>query len=126
MKAKDWKHKIKKELKDSDSYSKSFDAILDSMCFLLEKRDSLMKEFKESGSELIVNSKMNPKLAVMNDLNYDIMLYYRELGMTPRGMNSIIHQESEENQESEEHQEAQKEEKQTSAFDMLLNELLES
>lgn len=65
---------------------------------ILEKRDKAQKLFESSGGNILVkhtnkagatNIEQNPCLRLINDLNRDALAYWRELGLTPKGLKAI-------------------------------------
>ena len=98
MKKKTWKSKIKKSCTDAGTYRPFFDAIIDELAGILERRDLAEEEFINSGSHVIVehtnkngstNLKQNPALRLVNDLNRDALTYWKELGLTPAGLKRL-------------------------------------
>lgn len=90
-----WKSRIKRACKDVGTYRKPFDAVIDTLAGLLERRDQALEEFD---GELIVehtnkngatNREQNPLIRLINDLNRDALSYWRELGLTPAGLKRI-------------------------------------
>lgn len=68
------------------------DAVIDTLCDILEKRDEAKKAFEESGGFAQVehtnargatNLARNPLLTTWDDLNKTALAYWRELGLTP-------------------------------------------
>ena len=98
MKKKTWKSKIKKSCTDAGTYRPFFDAIIDELAGILERRDLAEEEFINSGSHVIVehtnkngstNLEQNPALRLVNDLNRDALTYWKELGLTPAGLKRL-------------------------------------
>lgn len=93
-----WKMKIKKACKQAGTYRPFFDMTIDTLADILEKRDKAEQEFKDSGSETIVehtnkggatNKEQNPALQLINNYNRDALTYWRDLGLTPSGLKKI-------------------------------------
>ena len=98
MTAKQWKTKIEKACVDVGTYSKSFDAAIDTLSCILQKRDETEALFDEQGRDYIlshtnaagaVNTEQNPLIRLINDLNRDALTYWRDLGLTPKGLKAI-------------------------------------
>lgn len=98
MTAKEWKSKITKACKDSGTYKPQFIAVIDTLANMLEKRDGAQELFESTGSKYVIphtnkngstNLEQNPILRVVNDLNRDTLTYWRDLGLTPKGLKAI-------------------------------------
>lgn len=83
---------------DVGTYQESFDDVIDTLSGILERRDILEKQFKESGQEIIVehinkagatNLEQNPTIRLLNDMNRDALTFWRDLGLTPKGLKAI-------------------------------------
>lgn len=93
-----WKNRIVKAMTDVGTYQESFDDVIDTLSGILERRDILEKQFKESGQEIIVehinkagatNLEQNPTIRLLNDMNRDALTFWRDLGLTPKGLKAI-------------------------------------
>lgn len=98
MDQKQWKSKIKSAAKKAGTYQPFFDAVIDTLAGILEKRDTAQELFDRSGGNVIVkhtnkggatNLELNPALRLINDLNRDALAYWRDLGLTPAGLKRI-------------------------------------
>lgn len=98
MDQKQWKSKIKSAAKKAGTYQPFFDAVIDTLAGILEKRDTAQELFDRSGGSVIVkhtnkggatNLELNPALRLINDLNRDALAYWRDLGLTPAGLKRI-------------------------------------
>ena len=98
MDQKQWKTKIKKAANQAGTYQPFFDAVIDTLAGILEKRDTAQDLFDRSGGNVIVkhtnkggatNLELNPALRLINDLNRDALAYWRDLGLTPAGLKRI-------------------------------------
>lgn len=98
MDQKQWKSKIKSAAKKAGTYQPFFDAVIDTLAGILEKRDTAQDLFDRSGGNVIVkhtnkggatNLELNPALRLINDLNRDALAYWRDLGLTPAGLKRI-------------------------------------
>lgn len=98
MTAKQWKTKIKKACEDAGTYQKCFDSAILTLAAILQKRDEAEALFEEQGREYILrhtnaagaeNSEQNPLVRMINDLNRDALTYWRDLGLTPKGLKAI-------------------------------------
>lgn len=98
MKKAQWKQNIVKSCKAAGTYQPYFDAMIDTLAGILEKRDTAETEYQASGGCPIVehtnqggatNTQQNPLLRLVNDLNRDALTYWRDLGLTPAGLKKI-------------------------------------
>lgn len=83
---------------DVGTYQPSFDDAVDTLAGMLERRDTLEKQFYKSNAPMIVehtnkagatNLEQNPMVRMLNDMNNDILSFMRDLGLTPRGLKTI-------------------------------------
>ena len=98
MKKEAWKKRIKKACMDAGTYRDEFDMIISSLAEILETRDKVKKYYYDSGAEPIVmrtnkgghtNIEENPILVTYNNYNKTAMMYWKELGLTPKGLKAI-------------------------------------
>lgn len=101
MTEKQWKSKIKKNCKDAGTYRKYFEPVIETLAGILSKRDGALEQFLASGGKFIVlhtnkggatNLMQNPALRLVNDLNRDALMYWRELGLTAASLRKINEQ----------------------------------
>ena len=98
MKQKQWKTKIKKACTAAGTYRPFFDAVIDTLAGILERRDQALEAFEENGGNVIIehtnkggstNLEQNPALRLANGLNRDALAYWRDLGLTPAGLKKL-------------------------------------
>ena len=98
MTSNEWKYKIIDAMKSADTYRPYFDAAIDTLSGILEKRDNAQAYYEKMGGNVIVkhtnkagatNIEQNPTLRLINDLNRDALAYWRDLGLTPAGLRRI-------------------------------------
>lgn len=98
MKKEAWKRRIKKACQEAGTYREYFDSVITSLAEILEARDQVRKYYKDSGAQPIVmrtnkgghqNMEKNPILVIYDDMNNTAMNYWKELGLTPKGLKSI-------------------------------------
>lgn len=98
MDSKGWKKKIIAEMKRAQTYNKCFDSVIATLADILESRDKARDTFEKAGGHIIIkhtnkagatNYEQNPALRLMNDLNRDALAYWRDLGLTPKGLKAI-------------------------------------
>ena len=101
MTAKQWKTKIIKAAKEAGTYRPFFNAPIETLAAILEKRDNAEELFQQSGGNVLVkhtnkggatNIEQNPLIRLINDLNRDALAYWRDLGLTPSGLRKINEQ----------------------------------
>lgn len=94
----EWKNRIIEAAQGVGTYQEPFDAVIDTLAGILEKRDTAQELFNKAGGQVIVkhtnkggatNLELNPALRVINDLNRDALAYWRDLGLTPAGLKKI-------------------------------------
>lgn len=93
-----WKTRIRAATKSVGTYRKEFDSVVDTLAGIMEKRDAAQDEWEAAGSVLIVehenaggavNKEKNPLVVLINELNRDALVYWRDLGLTPAGLKKI-------------------------------------
>lgn len=98
MKKEAWKRRIKNACIEAGTYRPYFDTVITSLAEILTTRDQVMKYYKDSGAQPIVqhtnkggntNIIKNPILTMYDDINNTAMTYWRELGLTPKGLKAI-------------------------------------
>jgi hypothetical protein len=94
----EWQNLIIAQTKELGTYKPSFDSVIETLASILEKRDQALKEFEDTGAELVTefvsdrgatNLKRNPRLQVWQDLNSQALAYWRDLGLTPAGLKKL-------------------------------------
>lgn len=97
MEKKKWKTKIKKSCIDAGTYMPYFDAVIDTLAGILEKRDEAAKELGKIGEDLVIEGASkngitklrNPLIVIWTDLNKAALAYWKDLGLTPAGLKKI-------------------------------------
>lgn len=93
-----YKRKIKDATEAAGTYRPYFDAVIDTLADLLEKRDQAAEQYTESGglpvierpdTNGVMKSVRNPALQCVMDLNTQALAYWRDLGLTPSGLKKI-------------------------------------
>lgn len=99
MTADKYKKKIIKEMKSVGTYKSEFNKIIDNLAKIYEDMDNAREQFEKSGGKLVVkhtnkngstNLVKNPFYLVIEGLQNNILLYNRELGLTPAGYKKIV------------------------------------
>ena len=98
MTSKKWRLRIKKLCTEVGTYRPSFDPAISTLSDLLEQRDKVYQQYVDEGAEPLVvhtqdrgaqNLRKNPLLEVWDDLNKTALTYWRDLGLTPKGLKAI-------------------------------------
>lgn len=98
MKKAAWTEKIKSACISAGTYAPYFDAAIETLASILEKRDEAEKVYKAQGSQPVVehtnqggatNTVKNPALVLWDDLNKSALAYWRDLGLTPAGLKKL-------------------------------------
>lgn len=85
-----------KAMKEVGTYQPSFDDVIATLAGMLERRDALEKDIE--GEPVMVehtnkagatNIAQNPGIRLLNDMNRDVLTYFRDLGLTPKGLKAI-------------------------------------
>ncbi len=101
MEAKKWVSKIKRDTKRAGTYKPYFDEVIKTLASILEERDMATETWAKTGGKVIVghtnkagatNLEQHPALRLVNDLNRDALAYWRDLGLTPKGLKAINEQ----------------------------------
>lgn len=98
MTKEEWKEKIKEACTAAGTYRPFFDAVIDTLADIQERRDLALEAFEKTGGNVIVkhtnkggatNLEQNPALRLANDLNRDALAYWKELGLTSKSYKEI-------------------------------------
>ena len=98
MTSETWRRRIRKACREAGTYRDYFDSAICALAEILETRDKVRKAYIDSGAEPIVehtnksgqtNMAKNPMLAMYDDLNNTALVYWRELGLTPKGLKAL-------------------------------------
>ena len=83
---------------EAGTYQPYYDAAVDTLAAILDKRDAAQHLFEEGGCQIIIehtnkggatNTEQNPLVRLINDLNQQALAYWRDLGLTPAGLKRI-------------------------------------
>lgn len=101
MTEKQWRNKIKKLTKEAGTYQPVFEPAISSTAEILANRDAVYAQFIEEGGQYIitktsdrgaVNTCKNPLFVLWTELNAQALTYWRDLGLTPKGLKAISEQ----------------------------------
>ena len=109
MTEKQWISKIKKLAKEAGTYKPIFEPAIRSAAEILANRDAVYAQFIEEGEKYIVtktsdrgavNQCKNPLFVLWTELNTQALTYWRDLGLTPKGLKAIDDQALKQQKES--------------------------
>lgn len=95
MKADDYKLKVISDMERVGTYHSSFDGTINMYCSMLEEYDKIQEQFIKTGSLIVIkhtnkfgatNLVDNPIYKNMERLRKDLIMYAKELGLTPSGL----------------------------------------
>ena len=98
MNRSEWQCRIIKACEDAGTYQPYFEAVIETLAGIMERRDEAERKFIESGGESVVehvirngsiNMVKNPALLIIDQLNTTALAYWRDLGLTPAGFKRI-------------------------------------
>lgn len=83
-------------MKQVGTYKESFDSVIETLADVLERRDLLQAELRDEPVTMEYTNKggntnviVNPSVKLLNELNRDALAYWRDLGLTPKGLRAI-------------------------------------
>ena len=92
------KKKIVQDMKNIGTYKPEFEKVIDNLAKIYEDMDTARAQFEKSGGNIVVkhtnkngstNLVKNPFFLAIEGLQNNILLYNRELGLTPAGYRKI-------------------------------------
>ena len=98
MKKKTWIKNIKQCCEDAGTYKPFFDDVIETLATILETRDFVYEQYLESGQGPVIeytnksgatNPSKNPYLSLFDEYNKTALAYWRDLGLTPKGLKAI-------------------------------------
>lgn len=98
MRKSTWKARIRKACEEAGTYQPYFDHVIDTLAGILENRDKAQKQYEKLGSQPVVthtnkagakNAVKNPALVMVMDCNAAALAYWRDLGLTPKGLKAL-------------------------------------
>ena len=98
MKAAAWEKSIIKQCEAVGTMKPAFKSVVSTLADILEQRDAAYQQFVREGSLMVidrvsdrgaVNSAKNPLYVIWSELNKQALDYWRELGLTPKGLKTI-------------------------------------
>lgn len=98
LKASTYKKKIIQDMKSIGTYKPEFEKVIDNLANIYEDMDIAREQFYKSGGNIVVkhtnkngntNLVKNPFFLAIEGLQNNILMYNRELGLTPAGYRKI-------------------------------------
>lgn len=98
MQKDEWKKEIIKACKEAGTYQIFFENVIDTLAQIMEARDRAQEQFISSGAAPTIihtnkakeqNIVKNPILVMVNELNAQALAYWRDLGLTPKGLRTL-------------------------------------
>ena len=98
MTATRWKKLIKEQTIAVGTYQPAFDSVIADLAAILQERDAAYKQFRQEGKQLMItkisdrgakNVVQNPLITLWDKLNVTALAYWRDLGLTPKGLKAI-------------------------------------
>lgn len=98
MKASTYKKKIIQDMKSIGTYKPEFERVISNLAKIYEDMDTAREQFEKSGGNIVVkhtnkngstNIVKNPFFLAIEGLQNNILMYNRELGLTPAGYKKI-------------------------------------
>lgn len=105
MKKGAWKKKIIQSMTDAGTQGDFYDATVDTLADILERRDEAMKQWKAEGRLFLitrmsdrgaVNKAKNPLLGIVQECERDALSYWSSLGLTPSSLKKVFKEDKEE------------------------------
>ncbi len=92
-------------MKDAGTQGDFYEATVDTLADILERRDEAMKQWKEDGSLFLITKKSdrgaenqakNPLLGIIQECERDALSYWSSLGLTPSSLKKVFKEEEKE------------------------------
>lgn len=93
-----WKRKIKQLMNKASTWQPFYDATVDTLADILEKRDLSLEQYEAEGSQILIEKSTakgdivmvrNPLLDTWIKLNDQAKSLFNDLGLTPAGLKRI-------------------------------------
>ena len=93
-----WQNRILESCKEAGTYEPAFDDVIETLAGILETRDEAEKQFKKMNSQPVVqhtnknghvNLVKNPALVVINEMNSQALMFWKELGLTAKAYQAM-------------------------------------
>ena len=94
-----WRQIITESCEKVGTNEPQYEPVIETLAGILAKRDAADKQFRDEGSQYIIekvntrsgeaNPSKNPLLLLIMDLNTQALAYWRDLGLTPAGLKKL-------------------------------------
>lgn len=89
-----WKKVITESCRKAETYKPFFDAAIDTLAGIMERRDGAQKTFDSMGGQTVIEREdgrivKNPAYITLAECDRDALSYWRDLGLTPAGLRKI-------------------------------------
>lgn len=105
MKKGAWKKRIIQSMTDAGTQGDVYEATVDTLADILERRDAAMKQWKAEGCLFLItrksdrgseNQAKNPLLGIIQECERDALSYWSSLGLTPSSLKKVFKEEEKE------------------------------
>ena len=84
----EWQVRITSACNDAKTYRPFFDAVIETLADMMEKRDEAQAAYAELGEDADQMQK-NQMIRLINGINDKALAYWRDLGLTPAGLKRL-------------------------------------
>lgn len=88
MSREEWQVRITSACNDAKTYRPFFDAVIETLADMMEKRDSVQEAYERLGDGAEQDQK-NRLIRMLNGINDKALAYWRDLGLTPAGLKRL-------------------------------------
>jgi phage terminase small subunit len=101
----EWTEQITEAMRTAGTYRETYDAVIDTLADILERRDTIRARWVREGRRVMVtktsdrgakNKTKNPLLTLLQEHEADALKYWTELGMTPKSLKAKFSEDEEE------------------------------
>lgn len=84
----EWQVRIKSACNEAKTYRPFFDAVIETLADMMEKRDEVQEAYERLGDGAEQDQK-NRLIRMLNGINDKALAYWRDLGLTPAGLKRL-------------------------------------
>lgn len=99
MNKEEWKKLLIYNCQEVGTFQETFLPVIETLAQILEQRDQVHEQYVKEGSHPTItrhtersgekNTAKNPLLMIENDLNAQALAFFRQLGLTPKGLKEL-------------------------------------
>ena len=98
MEREKWRARIVNSCNSAGTYQPCFDDVIETLAAIMERRDEAQEAYEKDGRKSVVEQETstggvktvkNPFLLAVNELDSAALAYWRDLGLTPKGFQSM-------------------------------------